>query len=115
MLSLSLESPCLPHIQGSPKEPLSPSGHALTCSANPLLHAPKYASQLPHQTEWDVPYGSIERLLKLSENLRLDDEVTPVEAWHYILHQPNFDSLDIVRLRTLLGKLLNEVNCHGLV
>ncbi|KFZ22827.1 hypothetical protein V502_02692 [Pseudogymnoascus sp. VKM F-4520 (FW-2644)] len=79
---LILESPCLEHIQGNPKEPDASSGHVLTASAPLLFRAPNVesGSQICTTTPWEAPNAGIEKLLNLSQTLELDGEVTPVQA-----------------------------------
>ncbi|KAK9329030.1 hypothetical protein V1520DRAFT_327733 [Lipomyces starkeyi] len=111
---LTLESPCLSHIPSNSKEPSVPTGHALTASAPLLFLAPAaQTSQLPTSTVWETPTAGLERLLALSSNLELKDEVTPVQAWNYIRQQPAFDGIDIDLLGRLTRKLLKHVTCHG--
>jgi len=55
----------------------------------------------------------LERLLNFSQNLDLDGEVTPVQAWNYIRRHPAFEDIDIERLRTLTAKLVKAVVCYG--
>ncbi|KFY82755.1 hypothetical protein V498_08474, partial [Pseudogymnoascus sp. VKM F-4517 (FW-2822)] len=112
---LTLESPCLEHIQGNPKEPDASSGHVLTASAPLLFRAPNVesGSQICTTTPWEAPNAGLEKLLNLSQTLELDSEVTPVQAWNYIRRHPRFEGLEIERLRSLTRKLLKQVKCHG--
>ncbi|KAK9318983.1 hypothetical protein V1517DRAFT_342150 [Lipomyces orientalis] len=110
---LTLESPCLPHTPSNPKDP-SPTGHALTASAALLFHGPAaQTAQLQPSTVWETPTTGLERLLALSTNLDLEDELTPVQAWNYIRQHPAFDGIDLDLLRGLTGELLRHVKCHG--
>ncbi|KFX93652.1 hypothetical protein O988_06688 [Pseudogymnoascus sp. VKM F-3808] len=112
---LTLESPCLGHIQGNPDEPEAPSGHVLTASAPLLFRAPSIAAG-PHictTTPWEAPSSGLERLLNLSQGLVLDGEVTPVQAWNYIRQRVGPQGLEVEKLRALTEKLLKEVSCHG--
>ncbi|OBT45141.1 hypothetical protein VE00_04298 [Pseudogymnoascus sp. WSF 3629] len=112
---LTLESPCLEHIQGNPKEPDACSGHVLTASAPLLCRAPNVesGSQICTTTPWEAPNAGLEKLLNLSQTLELDGEVTPVQAWNYIRRHPRFEGLEMERLQSLTRKLLKEVKCHG--
>ncbi|KAK9343953.1 hypothetical protein V1522DRAFT_437801 [Lipomyces starkeyi] len=111
---LTLESPCLSHIPSNSKEPSAPTGHALTASAPLLFRAPPaQTSQFPTSTGWETTTAGLERLLALSSNLELKDEVTPVQAWNYILQHPAFDGIDLDLLGRLTRKLLKHVVCHG--
>ncbi|OBT75018.1 hypothetical protein VF21_06324 [Pseudogymnoascus sp. 05NY08] len=112
---LTLESPCLGHMQGNPDEPETPSGHVLTVSAPLLFRAPSIATG-PHictTTPWEAPASGLERLLNLSQGLVLDGEVTPVQAWNYIRQRLGPQGIEVERLRALTEKLLKEVSCHG--
>ncbi|OCL14809.1 hypothetical protein AOQ84DRAFT_370950 [Glonium stellatum] len=111
---LTLESPCLSHTQGNPKEPSAPSGHALTNSAQLLFQAPSAPSlQLDTHAHWETPNSGLERLLELSSNLNLGDEVTPIQAWNYIRQHPSFAGMELDRLRKLTSRLMKEVKCYG--
>ncbi|OBT60738.1 hypothetical protein VE03_09823 [Pseudogymnoascus sp. 23342-1-I1] len=112
---LTLESPCLGHIQGGPDDPEAPSGHVLTASAPLLFRAPSIATG-PHictTTPWEAPSSGLERLLNLSQGLVLDGEVTPVQAWNYIRQRLGPQGVEVEKLRELTEKLLKEVSCHG--
>ncbi|KFY40027.1 hypothetical protein V494_03693 [Pseudogymnoascus sp. VKM F-4513 (FW-928)] len=112
---LTLESPCLDHIQGNPNEPEAPSGHVLTASAPLLYRAPSVAAG-PHictTTPWEAPSSGLERLLNLSQGLVLDGEVTPVQAWNYIRQRLGPQGIEVEKLRALTEKLMKEVSCHG--
>ncbi|KAF2499709.1 hypothetical protein BU16DRAFT_524164 [Lophium mytilinum] len=111
---LTLESPCLHHTQGNPKEPHAPSGHALTVSAPLLFQAPSASAlQLP-SSSWEAPHLGLERLLELSSNIELgDDEMTPVQAWNYVRNHDAFAQIDVQLLRKLTQDLLGAVKCYG--
>jgi len=58
---------------------------------------------------------SLEKLLELSSNFELTDELTPVQAWHLIRSHPSFEAMEITRLKTLTQELLNHIECHGYI
>ncbi|KAK4031841.1 hypothetical protein C8A01DRAFT_21001, partial [Parachaetomium inaequale] len=114
---LALEAPCLDHIHGDPDNQHQPSGHALTISAHLLFLSPQSPSPPDARTLNEAcgraPASILSRLLTLSTNLALEDEVTPVQAWNHIRCQPHFGGLEVDRLRSLTKKLGEAVKCHG--
>jgi hypothetical protein len=119
---LSLEAPCLHHTQGDPHEPHAPTGHALTATAPLLFQAPSQPvpttspsnSTSSHRTPvWETPNLGLEKLLSLSQNIELSDELTPVQAWNQIRCHPDFDAVDVGGLRRLTEDMLKHVKCYG--
>ncbi|PSN63756.1 hypothetical protein BS50DRAFT_590771 [Corynespora cassiicola Philippines] len=112
---LSLEAPCLHHTQGSPKDPYQPTGHALTTTAPLLFQAPGQPidTKSSTNTRWEVPNLGLENLLSLSTHFDLTDEITPVQAWHYIRSHPDFENINVSGLRKLTEDMLKHVKCHG--
>jgi hypothetical protein len=56
-----------------------------------------------------------DRLLALSEELVLDDELSPTQAWFHLVQQPWTSTLDLDVLRGLSSSLLKLIKCHGYV
>ncbi|KAF2659381.1 hypothetical protein K491DRAFT_689253 [Lophiostoma macrostomum CBS 122681] len=113
---LSLEAPCLHHTQGDPHEPHTPTGHALTATAPLLFQAPTQpvpTTGTAHPPRWDTPHLGLEKLLELSQNIELEDELTPVQAWNQIRCHPDFDAVDVGGLRRLTEGMLKHVKCYG--
>ncbi|KAL6161547.1 hypothetical protein ACJBU6_00657 [Exserohilum turcicum] len=135
---LTLESPCLSHIDVPPTSPLLSSdtssslsspptsastgtfsplntGHALTLSACVLHNHPSPPGQRQHSHQpWRVPRASLEQLLALSAAIPLGDtEVTPVQAWEYVRRQQGFADLEVARWEALKEKLVEGIKCHG--
>ncbi|OJD35301.1 uncharacterized protein BKCO1_1800069 [Diplodia corticola] len=111
---LTLESPCLPHMEDSVHNCSAPPGHALTASAPLLFRAPSGpVVETSGSSRWNVPNVGLDRLLDLSSHLRLEEEITPVQAWNYISRHPSFSGLGLQRLRELTSRLLKHVECHG--
>ncbi|OCK76870.1 hypothetical protein K432DRAFT_334922 [Lepidopterella palustris CBS 459.81] len=111
---LTLESPCLHHSQGDPRDLENPSGHALSLSSTLLFQSP--AAPVPTNTEgatWEVPSLGLERLLELSSKIDLDGEVTPIQAWNLIRQHPMFEDMGVDVLRKLTERLRKEVRCFG--
>ena len=106
---LSLEQPCLGHTRSDPHSG-EPSGHALTAQAPLLTAAP---TSLSPSKSWQIPAIEIERLLELSAQLNLLDEVTPVQAWSRIRSAPGFEKLSRDTLDGLKFALMAEVQCYG--
>ncbi|ORX97848.1 hypothetical protein BCR34DRAFT_607111 [Clohesyomyces aquaticus] len=112
---LSLEAPCLHHTQGDPHEPHLPSGHALTVSApllfqNPTQPVNTTSTKFP---TWETPSLGLEKLLSLSSNFELTDELTPVQAWQQIRSHPDFAAVEVPSLRKLTEDMLKHVKCYG--
>lgn len=96
------------------KDSSPPAGHALTASA-PLLFRGSSGptAQTNGPPSWEVPNTGLDRLLDLSSNLGLAEEITPVQAWNHIRCHPEFNRLEVQQLQDLAGKLLKHVECHG--
>ncbi|KAB2574306.1 AP-1-like transcription factor YAP3 [Lasiodiplodia theobromae] len=111
---LTLESPCLSHMEHTLNDSSAPAGHALTASA-PLLFrgSSGTTAQVNGSPSWEVPNTGLDRLLDLSSNLPLAEEITPVQAWNHIRCHPEFNRLEVQRLQDLASKLLKHVECHG--
>ncbi|CAI9628269.1 unnamed protein product [Alternaria burnsii] len=119
---LTLESPCLPHIDvasphssSSDTDPPTSTGHALTVSACLFHHHPSPPGQRQlSPATWEVPHASIDQLLALSGSVPLQDgEVTPVQAWDYVRRQEQFTGLEAGRWESLKLSLTSLVQCHG--
>jgi hypothetical protein len=113
-----LESPCLDHLHGDPEKPEDAAGHALTASAQLVSMYPQ--SSMNTQTSRaalcrQIPSTMLDSLLKLSNQLCLTNEVTPVQAWHQIRCQPNFGGLQVKNLRILAERIRDTIKCHGCV
>ncbi|KAJ5630307.1 uncharacterized protein N7484_010407 [Penicillium longicatenatum] len=113
---MALEDPCRPHMELHLDKP---NGHALLTSAtliaphhhqHPLLTASKHTQQ--SQTEQN-PATIFENLLALSGQLVVEDELSPIQAWYYILQQTWASKLDPGKLRKLSSSLLKLIECHG--
>ncbi|KAF1839539.1 hypothetical protein BDW02DRAFT_564090 [Decorospora gaudefroyi] len=126
---LTLESPCLPHIDvangaslsrtSSPSNtgssPATSTGHALTVSACLFHSHPSPPGQRQFSpASWDFPSASIDQLLSLSQSVPLQDsEVTPVQAWDYVRRHEQFPGLEVTRWEALKEKLVGFVKCYG--
>ncbi|KAF2263390.1 hypothetical protein CC78DRAFT_274092 [Lojkania enalia] len=112
---LTLEAPCLHHTQGDPHQPSAPTGHILTASAPLLFQSPSQPvdTNSPSSTAWDTSHLGLEKLLSLSSNFELTDELTPVQAWHQLRSHPDFDSIEISQLRKLTEEMLKNIKCYG--
>ncbi|USP78895.1 hypothetical protein yc1106_06169 [Curvularia clavata] len=124
---LTLESPCLshidvatnssqPHSHSTPGTALTTTtGHALTLSACLLHTHPSPAGQrLDSSAAWPVPRANLSQLLALSAQIPLaDDEVTPIQAWEFVRRHEGFGGLDLARWEALKEKLVAAVRCYG--
>ncbi|RMZ72511.1 BZIP-type transcription factor [Pyrenophora seminiperda CCB06] len=117
---LTLESPCLEHIDIAPTHDpnvtsCASTGHSLTLSACVFHNHPSQPGQRQHSsTPWEIPQASISTLLALSANIPLQEsEVTPVQAWDYVRRQEQFAGLEVARWECLKEKLLGFVRCYG--
>ncbi len=93
------------------------TGHAVMLQSPIIYYAPNYLDPItfgcPPEGEWNVPAAELERLLELSHNLDLSNEVTPVQAWQRILAHPHFDDLSSGDLLALCQHLVPSVECYG--
>ncbi|EED15695.1 conserved hypothetical protein [Talaromyces stipitatus ATCC 10500] len=110
---LTLEKPCLGHINVDLNNSSEPSGHVLTASM-PLLSTHHY----PHSFNDGSPSLEasrtiFERLTTLSSELVHDEEFSPIQLWNYIMDQPLAYKLDITQLRVLAESLVHHVRCYG--
>ncbi|KAF6809328.1 hypothetical protein CSOJ01_07013 [Colletotrichum sojae] len=113
---LTIERPCLGHIEGNRSKPHEPTGHALTVSAQLLFVAPNSLSDshgISPSSYEGAPSAVLDRLLDLSPDLCSEGELTPAQAWHYIRSQPNFGGIKIESFQILAARLRETVNCHG--
>lgn len=60
-----------------------------------------------------MPTGGIQKLLELSKNIALDDELTPVQIWDYLSKKEQFREMEVSRLDIIKTKLVQYVQCHG--
>ncbi|KAH7398997.1 hypothetical protein DE146DRAFT_788983 [Phaeosphaeria sp. MPI-PUGE-AT-0046c] len=56
---------------------------------------------------------SLDKLLALSVDFKLEGEVTPIQAWQQIVLHPQFCSIGIETMRRLVEQLLWHVKCYG--
>ncbi|KAK0639639.1 hypothetical protein B0T16DRAFT_246751 [Cercophora newfieldiana] len=119
---LALEAPCLGHIHNDPDNPDQPNGHALTTSSyvlafSPLPPSPDPDSNAALLTESldSAPRTILDRLVTLSTNFALEDEVTPVQAWSRIQGQLKLGAIGVEGIKALIGRLVAAVKCHGWV
>lgn len=113
---LTLERPCLGHVHGNPNKPNEPGGHALTATVQlqSALSLPPIDPQDPKPPSYqNAPAVVLDRLLNLAPSVSEDGDVTPIQAWHYIRHQPHFGGFEIQNLNRLAEKLLVAMKCHG--
>ncbi|PVI06038.1 hypothetical protein DM02DRAFT_623719 [Periconia macrospinosa] len=113
---LTLESPCLHHIQGEIANGADHATcHTFTATASLLQHSPKRLAEMSDQNqhEWTAPYAALENLLKLSEQLDFEGGLAPIQVWARLRQYLGFESLDIVRLRWLTREMLKKMECHG--
>lgn len=113
-----LESPCLEHIHGNPKNPEDSTGHMLTVSARTLsIHTdpsrPNEKGCAGPPSYQGAPRDILERILALSPHVCFDGEMTPAQAWEYIRSQPHFGGIELRRLWALADRLMEGIKCHG--
>lgn len=68
-----------------------------------------------HASSPQNPGFIFDKLLALSEELVLDDELSPTQAWCYIVQQSWSNTLDLAILRDLIASLSRLIKCHGYV
>jgi hypothetical protein len=120
---LTLEHVCLHHHGLVSDEPVE------QCSKGADFHAALLQSQvmhradpaelhplpsgLPSQAAWDVPAVELERLLSLSQQLGLTNEITPVQAWQQLVSHPKYAQVTREKIEALCQQLLLNVRCQG--
>ncbi|OJI97562.1 hypothetical protein ASPVEDRAFT_36984 [Aspergillus versicolor CBS 583.65] len=108
---LSLESPCLPHLESHHDKP---NGHVLLASTALMRpHPHRHTSSTSPVSSPHDPAVIFDRLLALSKDLVSEDTLSPVQAWSLILEHPTVSSLDITRTKQLSSSLLEIVKCYG--
>ncbi|KIV86346.1 hypothetical protein, variant [Exophiala sideris] len=115
---LGLEQVCLEHhavhsvdVEGTGHEMMLMS--PIMSRSPPLQQTTEPGSGLPDGAVWSVPSVELERLLEFADRLRLDGEITPVEAWQAIRQHPSFPNLTREGLDSMKLMLLPEVKCYG--
>ncbi|KAI1619537.1 hypothetical protein EDD37DRAFT_208785 [Exophiala viscosa] len=115
---LGLEQVCLEHhavhsvdVEGTGHEMMLMS--PIMSRSPPLQQTTEPGSGLPDGAKWSVPAVELERLLEFADRLRLDGEITPVEAWQSIRQHPNFPNLTRDGLASMKAMLFPEVECYG--
>lgn len=117
-MRVRLEKPCLAHIAGDPSKVDSPAGHALTASAQLFsLESPTWCTSytLHKPVYHDQPTALLENLLSLAPDVCPDGELTPVQIWNMVREQPDFATLQVATLQTLMDTIREAVKCHGYV
>jgi len=114
---LQLEHPCMPHVHPDRLPHMihnatDPNGHVLTASIS-LIQQYDDPNGVKPGASWTVTPNEIERLLHLSSSLRLEGEITPVEAWKRISSHPGFASLSQENFEAMKGELKALVTCYG--
>ncbi|KAJ5119322.1 hypothetical protein N7448_009991 [Penicillium atrosanguineum] len=109
---LELEKPCLSHLE---RHRDKPNGHALLASATLVQPHHHHCAQstLSTQDSTQNPAIIFDKLLALSEELVLDDELSPTQAWYCIIQQSWANRLDLVILRELSVSLSKLIKCYG--
>ncbi|RFU80132.1 bzip-type transcription factor [Trichoderma arundinaceum] len=113
---LTLESPCLGHLHGYPHKPDDPQGHSLTTTVQlqSSLSLPPIDPKNPVTPSYhNAPAAVLERLLTLAPSLAPEGGLTPIQAWSYVRHQPQFALFEIRSINKLAERLLDEMRCHG--
>ena len=64
-------------------------------------------------SSWTASAAIVKELLKLSSNISLQGELTPVEAWHQLRQHPHFWRLDRGGIEQLKNELSRAVTCCG--
>ncbi|OAA65786.1 Basic-leucine zipper (bZIP) transcription factor [Niveomyces insectorum RCEF 264] len=117
---LTLEEPCLGHLNGDPSCPHNPNQHSLTvsgklCSFNTPPPIIPFTAPAPGSLDYKTtPKAILESMLSLSSAIGAPDNgITPVQAWHRIRAEPHFSRLALGSLRALAATLRDLVKCHG--
>jgi hypothetical protein len=101
-------------------------GHALMASCPPRAFStlgeetpfghdyPQDQPTTDHQT-WTITKGDLKKLLNLSRELKLNGEITPVQAWSMVLSHPRLTELTSEDLDLMVLELKDKVRCYGYV
>lgn len=131
LIECSLENPCLPHLEPLPYEG---NGHALTATMSLTRLPPpeNHVHQNCHGTgstngsnqvasksspghDTQNPALIFNNLMKLSHEIILEREISPIQAWSYLIQQPWARQLEIRKVNELSEILLQYIYCHGYV
>lgn len=116
---LSLERPCMEHIQKLVHDSLEDpngtaiSGHALMASCPPESHMLDNPDIDWGSRTYDLQPGELNMLLNLSPKMSLSGEVTPINAWAMIQSHPNFLQLTRHDFAVIKNELVPKVKCYG--
>lgn len=122
---LSLEQPCIYHhrlpspellITGS----IGGTGHSSMLSSIVMDRAPDFSFNpltfgYPPDASWQTPTVELEQLLATSQQLGLDDEVTPIQVWNLVRQHAKFGACTTEHLEGLRSRLGTFVKCYGSV
>lgn len=100
------------HIPYGDSDSVDPANHMMMASTPLVARAPK-APQV-NQT-WKASGAIIKELLNLSLSIKLEGEITPVEAWHRLRKHPDFWRLNRSQVDKLKIELSTAVRCCGYV
>jgi len=93
------------------------SGHALMVTCPPRDFCEKHGMEVefdPKEMMADLPKPDLVKMLQLSSKLtKMDDQVTPVMAWAWIMGHPRCGDLGESELQTIRDELRPRVNCYG--
>jgi hypothetical protein len=94
------------------------SGHAQMLSSPILSRVAGTACHprrldVPDGFKWQVPVTELDNLLSLSQQLKLEGEMTPVQIWQRVWCHPQFHIVTQEKLGRLRDLLSAEVECHG--
>ncbi|KAF1963204.1 hypothetical protein CC80DRAFT_531032 [Byssothecium circinans] len=114
---LTLEAPCLDHVQGAPCSTHAPAGvptgHALMATAALLHQSPKQPVNTAVHCHWNAPNVSLEKLLELADQIEFEGDIAPVQAWARLQSRRGFGDLELGQLRALTQELLGHMQCYG--
>ncbi|KAL4882964.1 hypothetical protein BJY04DRAFT_31513 [Aspergillus karnatakaensis] len=112
---LSLEGPCLDHVRDAlgAHDPEGSHGHALTLTAS-VFQFYDGPSATPAEDELvNVSKQTLDRLLQLSSQLPIGEELTPIQIWAHLCQSGWVESAQPQQRMAVAEELLNHVKCHG--
>jgi hypothetical protein len=117
---LGFEKPCLRHMRCS-SDNNELYGHALMASCCPGVY-PESVDDIPFESTIDSAPSQVEctlsktsfaSLLRHSERLNLDGEVTPVMVWQMIMEHTQLSEFTLEDFERIRQSLAGKVRCYG--
>ncbi|OAL49797.1 hypothetical protein IQ07DRAFT_587488 [Pyrenochaeta sp. DS3sAY3a] len=114
---LTLEKPCFNRASSAVFDMGHPADFSVSAPPNVMSYHSFLEDDLfpftSHSTRSEDTSKSLDKLLSLSSAFSLTTEVTPIQAWQYIVSHPKFAAIGAETLRRLVDEMLEHVRCYG--